>query len=353
MTVTVQAGMRVAALQALLGERRQVLPLDVPTPDRTSVGGMIAANLSGSRRLGCGTVRDLLIGVRVVGANGDLIRGGGRVVKNVAGYDLCKLYAGSRGWLGVNVEATFKVAALPPAAGAVAIGCDDAGAAESLCAELLGGQTRPTSIDLLGRDAVRHAFSQTAAQQEFRAPLMMLVGYEGASSAVDWQIDQCRAMPRRVLATLDSGSLASVRQRIVDIAYGAAGAHANPASRDAQIGASPRFALRASVLSSAAAGLCADWIALGGEGVLSHVASGIVCGAFGRDAIDAALERVVGVGGSWTFANEGAADRAARPMCGPARGEWALMRKVKKALDPARVFCRDGAWDRVLRGAAG
>ncbi|MGH6959064.1 MAG: FAD-binding oxidoreductase, partial [Dongiaceae bacterium] len=147
MTVTVQAGMTIGELQAILATRNQHLPLDVPAPERTTVGGLIAANLSGPRRFSCGTVRDLLIGLAVVGRGGELIRGGGRVVKNVAGYDLCKLFTGSWGWLGVIVEATFRVSAIPQAAGGVAFGDDTPAEAEAAIAAIPAGELRPASLD--------------------------------------------------------------------------------------------------------------------------------------------------------------------------------------------------------------
>src|ERR1700751_4922169 len=87
LTATVEAGITLAALQRHLGRRGQWLSLDAASPDRATVGGILASNASGPRRHLYGTARDLLIGVTVVGADGTVIRGGGKVVKNVAGYD--------------------------------------------------------------------------------------------------------------------------------------------------------------------------------------------------------------------------------------------------------------------------
>jgi glycolate oxidase FAD binding subunit len=117
MTVTAQAGVTVAALQYALAAERQWLPLDPPRATDMTLGGLIAADRNGPLRYAYGTVRDWLLGVRVVMADGTCVRGGGRVVKNVAGYDLPKLFAGSYGSLGAIVEATFKVRPLPAAEG--------------------------------------------------------------------------------------------------------------------------------------------------------------------------------------------------------------------------------------------
>ena len=113
MTATVEAGITLAALNATLARAGQRLPLDPPHPERTTIGALIATDASGPLRLSHGKVRDLLIGITVVLADGTLVHGGGRVVKNVAGYDLMKLFTGSFGTLGIVVEATFKLRPLP------------------------------------------------------------------------------------------------------------------------------------------------------------------------------------------------------------------------------------------------
>ncbi len=116
LTATVQAGVPLVSLQESLGRRNQFLAVDAPRPQRATVGGMVAANTNGPRRMMYGSVRDLVIGMKVVLADGTLIKAGGKVVKNVAGYDMCKLFVGSFGTLGVITEATFKMAPQPETA---------------------------------------------------------------------------------------------------------------------------------------------------------------------------------------------------------------------------------------------
>src|SRR5207248_7952764 len=113
LTVTVGAGMRMADVAVALERAGQFLPLDPPHGDEATVGGVIAANSNGFWRARYGGVRDLLIGTRIALADGTVARAGGRVVKNVAGYDLDKLLVGSLGTLGVIVEATLKVLPVP------------------------------------------------------------------------------------------------------------------------------------------------------------------------------------------------------------------------------------------------
>ena len=115
LTVTVGAGTRIADVAVVLERAGQFLPLDPPHGDEATIGGVIAANSNGFWRARYGGVRDLLIGTRIALADGTVARAGGRVVKNVAGYDLDKLIVGSFGTLGVIVEATLKVLPLPAA----------------------------------------------------------------------------------------------------------------------------------------------------------------------------------------------------------------------------------------------
>jgi glycolate oxidase FAD binding subunit len=115
LTVGVQAGITLAALQERLAREGQFLPLDPPQADRATIGGILATAASGPLRFAYGAPRDLMIGITVAQADGALIHAGGRVVKNVTGYDLGKLYIGSLGTLGIIVEARFKVLPLPVA----------------------------------------------------------------------------------------------------------------------------------------------------------------------------------------------------------------------------------------------
>ena len=151
MTLTAQAGMSLAQLQAATAGSGQWLPVDPPFPDQTSVGGLISANLSGPSRFSQGTVRDLLIGITVVRADGSVVKSGGRVVKNVAGYDLGKLYCGALGTLGVIVEASFKVRTLPQTRAVVRIKCPDPAMALDLVERILTAPLEPLFLELTAR----------------------------------------------------------------------------------------------------------------------------------------------------------------------------------------------------------
>jgi len=131
LVVEVEAGITLAALQKALAPHGQRLALDVPHPEIATVGGVVAANTFGPRRTRFGTLRDLIVGVSLVRADGERVRGGGKVVKNVAGFDLPKLAVGSLGSLGLIATATFRLHPVPETSAALRVaGCSGSALAE-------------------------------------------------------------------------------------------------------------------------------------------------------------------------------------------------------------------------------
>lgn len=165
----VRAGTPVESLQAELAEAGQQLALDVPLPGAT-VGGTVAVSTSGPRRLLYGTLRDLLIGVTFVRADGVVASAGGKVVKNVAGYDFGKLLTGSYGTLGVVTEAVVRLHPLPPARRVVRRTVDDPADAGRLAAEVLGSQLVPAAVEV---------------EQRGGGPVTVTVLLEGIESGAD------------------------------------------------------------------------------------------------------------------------------------------------------------------------
>jgi glycolate oxidase FAD binding subunit len=150
LTVTVEAGMRLAELQRILGEQGQFLALDPPLEAPATIGGAIATNASGPLRFAYGTARDLVIGTRVANPDGTVTHAGGRVVKNVAGYDLNKLYIGSLGTLALIVELSFKVAPIPPSNATLSSTFPSPAAARAVLGEVVHSSLSPLAIELLG-----------------------------------------------------------------------------------------------------------------------------------------------------------------------------------------------------------
>lgn len=154
LNVSVEGGMRLADLQVELGKGREFLPLDPPAEDTATVGGILAANTSGPCRLLYGTARDWVLGMRVVLPNGERIRCGGKVIKNVSGYDMNKLFIGSLGTLGIITEATFKLLPLPAVRRSVCGVFTELGQAAGVVTTVLDSVLLPEALELLGPDAV-------------------------------------------------------------------------------------------------------------------------------------------------------------------------------------------------------
>ena len=167
LTAIVEAGLRLSELQAALEPHGQMLALD--PPGDPTIGACLAGDLSGPRRHRYGAMRDLVIGVTVVLADGTIASSGGKVVKNVAGYDLGKLFSGSRGRLGLIARVALRLHARPAASATVVVETDDPRAAWS---ELHRSQLVPSAVDLLPPDR-----------------LAVLI--EGAEAAVTQQVEAC------------------------------------------------------------------------------------------------------------------------------------------------------------------
>jgi FAD/FMN-containing dehydrogenase len=172
MTVTVEAGLMLAALQAHLAQRGQWLPIDPPSPQHLSMGELLSMNASGPRRFGYGTIRDYLIGLTVALADGRVTKSGGKVVKNVAGYDLQKLFIGSRDTLGTIVEATFKLRPIPEMERFVQKRCDSLKAANEVIELILESPITPAVLDL-------HSLESIA---------VVVLGFDGTAEEVEWQL---------------------------------------------------------------------------------------------------------------------------------------------------------------------
>jgi FAD/FMN-containing dehydrogenase len=178
MTVSVEAGVTVAELQRELAKARQWLPVDPPNPDRLTIESLLATNATGPRRYGNGTVRDYVIGLKVALADGTNIKSGGKVVKNVAGYDLAKLFIGSRRSLGVVFEVTFKLRPLPEKEQVLSATCESLAQAGERIEAVLATDLAPTVFDL-------HNHRPQAPEDP--PPLSVVVGFAGNREEVDWQ----------------------------------------------------------------------------------------------------------------------------------------------------------------------
>ncbi len=154
LTVTVEAGKKFAELQDTLATAKQFLALDPTAPESATIGGIVATADTGSLRQRYNGVRDQLLGITFVRADGQIAKAGGRVVKNVAGYDLMKLFTGSYGTLGIITQATFRIFPLPEVTGTVVL-TGEAKAIAQAATTLRGSALTPTAADLLSAQLVK------------------------------------------------------------------------------------------------------------------------------------------------------------------------------------------------------
>lgn len=191
MTITVGAGMSFGVLQEILREENQQLPIDV-ADENSPLGEIVADDICGPRQYGYGSLRDYVIGVEAVDGLGRVFHAGGRVVKNVAGYDLCRLLVGSRNQLGTISQLTFKLKPLPAHQTLVAAGFRSLRDLESALERLNLTATTPVILDVMGRSSTSRLLAASMPElvettQGKDAAALLVLGYEGPPAACQWQ----------------------------------------------------------------------------------------------------------------------------------------------------------------------
>ena len=204
LTCTLEAGVRLSALRATLAASGQRLSLD--PPGDPTVGALLARNVSGPLRHRFGAPRDLVLGVTLVLADGTVANAGGKVVKNVAGYDLARLVCGSDGRLALIARACFRLHPLPKASSTLVVETDDTAA---VALRLVGSQLQPSALDVLhpGRVAVLFEGSDRAVAAQL-ANAKALVGGEESDGSV-WDESRSRQAAARGRALFAPGDLAA------------------------------------------------------------------------------------------------------------------------------------------------
>jgi glycolate dehydrogenase FAD-binding subunit len=194
MTITVQAGISFEKFSEMVTEKNLNLPIDITEPDQSSLGGIFATNPIGSHIFGRGTLRDYVIGITAVTSDGKLFHSGGRVVKNVAGYDLCKMLLGSFGTLAIITEITFKLTPIPESTRAVCLHFSNHEEIESYLTLLNTSSVRPVICDLFNKKAIikiNHELQKTSSVAiSDDHPFALVLGFEGFSKEVDWYVEQ-------------------------------------------------------------------------------------------------------------------------------------------------------------------
>jgi len=269
MTATFQAGILLKEAQAVLGRNGQFIALDPPYADLATLGGILATNSSGPKRLRYGASRDLVIATRVVHADGKVTKGGAKVVKNVTGYDMNKLYIGSLGTLGIIVEVTFRLHPVPTVEKTYLAPIDSIDVARGGVARILDSPLVPSALELLNPEASRQVAEQAGLPwRRGTYGLAVAIG-SVRGEAVDAQLETVRRLSH------DAGSSEGhvLDGRVHDAFW--------RATRDFALGDGLQATLKASVLLTKVA----EAVRLGEEvaakqglalGVVSEAGSGII-----------------------------------------------------------------------------
>ena len=341
LTATAEAGTMVAALQTALRARGQWLSLDPPEPDRATLGGVMAANASGPRRHLYGTARDLVIGMTVVTADGAVVRAGGKVVKNVAGYDLPKLFVGSYGTLGIVVDVTVKLRPLPDRERLVGVRFERLKDAAAAARAVTASDLIPNALELLDVEAARALEATSAAAPTLPAAPTLVVGFDGLGEQVDWQCAE--------LATL-LGPLGAVGIQPLSAEAWVRLAHAAPAA----FGGTPAALMRLSVLP-AQVGEVMDQAAVAARArglacaCSAHAGVGVVIAALFSDHESQELTRVVATLADWRGIARGSGGHAVLesaplavksqvPAWDDAGAAGRIMQRIKAQLDPQNLL---------------
>lgn len=336
MTVTLEAGVTMHALAELLAQERQRLPVDVPLAERATIGGVIATNWNGPRRYGQGSLRDYVIGISAVDGRGMPFKGGGRVVKNVAGYDFCKLLTGSLGTLGVISQVTLRLKPIPEQSVLVACSVPDCDAAERLLAALVNSQTTPAAVELLAGPAWDGDPALRSLQSTSPEHLYLVVGLEGDAVEVESMTRQLEAEwdALGVAAPLEIGEAAALWQRLIEF----------PAA-----GESP-LVLKASVVPSGTTAVALAARKLDPQcSIQAHAGNGVVIIRFASFPQQGLSRALVGDlapiaaahhGHVTVLSNPGGAEMTHQSVWGAIDVPLELMTEVKRRFDPQDILNR-------------
>ncbi len=204
LTLSAESGITLSEVQDSLAKlgRGYFLPLDPPFTNQATLGGIVATNSSGPKRLLYGAARDLIIGTKAVFPNGDMVISGGKTVKNVSGYDMCKLLIGSYGTLGILCEMTFKLLPLPEKEATLSLSFGKLEEADGFVRQLRISQLIPSSIEILNSIAVENMKYPRSMPQN--GNYLVTVGLEGVTESIGRQVSEMSEMGKKngVLETM-------------------------------------------------------------------------------------------------------------------------------------------------------
>lgn len=221
LTATVQSGAKLVDVNRALAQHRQWIPLDPPSADVATIGGIVATNDSGPRRHRYGSPRDLIIGVEFARADGQLAKGGGIVVKNVAGYDLPRLLTGSFGSLGVIVTATFKLYPLTAASRTIVVETASAADLAALAIKVSASPLTPTALEFAThplRLIIRFESIEASVAQQSETATKLIADSGHKAQTLSASAEEHYWQSHARLADDDAGALVKVSVLPTDLA---------------------------------------------------------------------------------------------------------------------------------------
>ncbi|HEY6418172.1 MAG TPA: FAD-binding oxidoreductase [Candidatus Binataceae bacterium] len=316
MTIVAEAGLSVAELNRATSRSGQRLPADPRGPEATTLGALVAAAHAGPLRHSDGSARDLLIGIHFVGHGGKLVRGGGRVVKNVAGYDLMKVMGGSFGTLGIIVETTFKVRPLLENYSVAIAGYDRSGAAFD-AARALNDALPLAHLEVVS-PALAAAFQRSGS-------FLVIAGFYGNRREIDYQRDRLTAIAATRVEFLTSEAAETTYAQVRDLDL-------------PQASLAARIAVLPGELGTALEACGVEFVAHAGSGV-AEIFAPLLSADTARETL--ARWRTIAHRARGNVRVLAAASELRDSLVffdEPGDGALKLMRRLKAAFDPANIF---------------
>jgi len=347
LTLSAESGITLNEVQKSLAKvgKGYFLPLNPPFTDKATLGGIVATNSTGPKRLLYGTVRDLIIGAKAVFPNGDIVVSGGKTVKNVSGYDMCKLLIGSYGTLGIICEMTFKLLPLPEKEATLLLSFARLDEADGFVREMRGSQLIPSSMETLNAMAVQKM--KYSMSMPPNGNYLVAIGLEGVAESIDRQISEMSEMGKKY-GVLEAMTISSEKHQtfwmaIRDFSYGLTQKYPNVIS------------LKSNFLISKSGEMLGSYEKITKElgidcALISHSGNGILYSYIlpGKN-FRSKIESFVGLIGKLTaevVKNEGNLVVESSPLLikknvdvwGQPRGDYLIVRRLKEQIDPAGIL---------------
>jgi len=349
LTLSAESGITLSEVQRNLAKvgKGYFLPLDPPFTDKATLGGIVATNSSGPKRLLYGAVRDLIIGTKAVFPNGDIVVSGGKTVKNVSGYDMCKLLIGSYGTLGILCEMTFKLLPLREKEATLLLSFSKIEEADGFVRELRGSQLVPSSIEILNAAAVRRMKYRMSMPPN--GNYVVAVGVEGVVESIDRQVSEMSEMGKKY-GVLEAMTLDSEKHRAFWVAI-----------RDFSSGLTQEYpnaiVLKSNYLISKSGEMMGSYEKTAEEygidfALICHCGNGILysytlAGKDLRSKIESSVELIgkltseaVKNGGNLVVESSPLLIKKRVDVWGASRSDYPVMRRLKEQIDPAGILNR-------------